>query len=820
MLSVWDISAPSGISLGVLPERKEINLPLPTTGNITGVSFSVISGKLPTGTYLKNNFLTGTTFEVSELTTFTFVIRASLNGQISDRTYSITVNGEDIPQWVTPAGVLRVGEPELFYVLDNSFVDYQLLAIDSDTSSNETLTFFIKPNSGSLPPGLSLLSTGRIVGYIEPVPALDVSAGTGGYDTSSYDQWYFDFGKTVTSLNNLGVPFNFNQRPQQKLNRNYQFTVTVFDGVSVIDRIFRIFVVADNFLRADNVDLTADTTQYTADNTYLRAPVWVTDSNLGVIRANNFKTIYLETKDPNPQVGPVVYSVASSNIDSSVSSLPPNLFIDPASGELYGHIPYQPAISKEYHFTIAATKYDAFNVAESTISIQVLKNVAYGNRTLPIRKLLFGEVSALINQQLKIKDNTYIVDSYTENSFSGFLTLKTPLIVNISAGTNFEKNIITPFSDNGIAVSHRQFNITVAGEVDSIIKWHTEANLGTIRANTPCTIVVSAESSVPGAVLSYTIVSGALPPGLVLTTNGYLSGQIRQFSTPDLLGLTLLDNGATTFDNSAATFDRTYQFVVRAKDQFNYSAIDKEFYLIVNTPDDRRYANIYAQPFLLKETRTRLNEIINDTSIFTPEKLYRMGDPNFGVQSSLKMLIMPGIEVTDIDKYAIALTTNSTKRRYNLGTIKKAIAKLPKTSEVLYEILYLEVFDPYELLHTTPAHQVESNSISYYPSNIKNMQHNLENITISGRLIKTEYEFLPLWMLTPQSASQSATGYISAIPIAYCKPGEGDYILTNIKYANIDWSFINYEIDRLIIEDVLGMNQPQYLVFNQNTYNI
>lgn len=821
MLSIWDISAPSGISLGVLPERRAINLPLPTSGSVSGISFSVIAGSLPAGTYLKNNFLVGTTFEVSTPAVSTFVIRATNGTEISDRTYSITVYGENLPQWITPAGNIRVGEPELFYVLDNSYVDYQLIVIDSDTAAGQQLSFFIKPNSGTLPPGLKLLPDGRIVGYIAPIPALDANAGTGGYDTSMFDQWYFDFGKTITSLNDVGVPFNFNQRPQRKLNRNYQFTVSVSDGIAIVDRIFRIFVVADNYLRADNVDMSADTLQYTADNTYLRPPVWITPSDLGEVRANNFSTIYLEAKDPNPEVGPVVYSVVDRNDDSTISELPPNLFIDPATGELFGYLPYQPAISKNYSFTVAAKKYDAFEVSEATISIQVLKNVEYGNRSFFIRKLLPGESAYLINQQLLINNLTYIVDSYEETNLHGILTLKQPLVNNIIAGTELSKDYILAYSDNSVAVSYRQFNIKIKGEVDSTINWVSDSNLGTLRANTPSLSFVKATSTVSGAVLSYSLIGGQLPPGISLLSTGELSGNVKQFSSPTAPGLTIFDSGHMLFDNQLTTFDRKFIFTVKVQDQFNYSADTKTFFITIKTPDDRRYTNIFAKPFLTKNIRAQFNAIINDSSIFTPEYLYRLGDPNFGVQTEMKMLVYPGLEVVDIDYYATALITNAKKRRYNLGPIKTAVAKAQGTSDITYEIIYIEVTDLYESTHSSsPASSVITNNVEVFPSNINNMQRLLSNIQLPGSSIKSEYEYLPLWMLTPQSTSTAATGFISAIPLAYCKPGKSKYILENMMHANIDFSFVNYEIDRLIVEDVLNINEPQYLLFNNNKTNI
>ena len=45
---------------------------------------------------------------------------------------------------------------------------------------------------------------------------------------------------------------NVTTRVTRKLNRYYSFTVNVTDGDSTASRTFQIFVVGDDFLRADN----------------------------------------------------------------------------------------------------------------------------------------------------------------------------------------------------------------------------------------------------------------------------------------------------------------------------------------------------------------------------------------------------------------------------------------------------------------------------------------------------------------------------------------------------------------------------------------
>ena len=86
---------------------------------------------------------------------------------------------------------------------------------------------------------------------------------------------------------------------------------------------------------------------FTADNTYIRTPIWLTPANLGFRRANNFLTIYLDTLDPSNVAGKITYILRSLNDDGSTSTLPPGLSLDTSTGEIAGRVPYQPAVTKE-----------------------------------------------------------------------------------------------------------------------------------------------------------------------------------------------------------------------------------------------------------------------------------------------------------------------------------------------------------------------------------------------------------------------------------------------------------------------------------------
>jgi hypothetical protein len=100
-----------------------------------------------------------------------------------------------------------------------------------------------------------------------------------------------------------------------------------------------------------------------------------------------------------------------------------------------------------------------------------------------------------------------------------------------------------------------------------------------------------------------------------------------------------------------------------------------------------------------------------------------------------------------------------------------------------------------------------------YISNITNMQDSIKTL---GR---TEYDFLPLWMRTPQVAGEQETGFILAIPLCYCKPGKSNEIMINLRNRTYDFKDLDIEIDRYIIDSVVGNSNDQYILFGKYNYN-
>jgi hypothetical protein len=363
MAILWAVE--SGHNLGTYSESTTQSIPLPVSATVD--SIELLSGDLPPGLRIEDKALEGTPFEVPKTRSFTFVLRAKRGFIKEDRTFNISIAGADEPEWLTPEGPLGLGPNGKAYILDSSIVDFQLNVLDPDIPAGQELEFWIGDRDGELPPGLQLTTDGRIVGIVEPLLYLEKIAGNGFYDTANLDAFPFDFG--IKSSNGFDsyyydttiYDYNIPTRVPKKLNRYYEFTVNVSDGDTVARRQFQIYLVGDDFLRADNTIMQIGTGLFTADNTYLRKPVWLTPSDLGYRRANNYVTLFLDVYDPASLQGPIFYQLEETNDDGSPSVLPKGLSLDSSTGEIAGISPYQPAVTREYKFTVSAIRQEGQN---------------------------------------------------------------------------------------------------------------------------------------------------------------------------------------------------------------------------------------------------------------------------------------------------------------------------------------------------------------------------------------------------------------------------------------------------------------------------
>lgn len=418
-VSLWNI--PTGSELSTFIERKQIELVLPVANGYSGVDIELISGELPGGVRIEGTKIVGTTFEVERNTIFTFVLRAHWQGYFDDRTIKIVVVGPDAPEWRTPEGLLPVGTNNTLFILDSEQIDFQLLAVDPDVSAGDELDFFIAEGDGVLPPGIELTRDGKLQGITEPLLSLDKRFQGGGYDTMPYGEFPIDY--AVRDSNGYdSYPFDsqiygFSEPTQslKKLNRYYPFAVTVTDGDSFARREFKIYLVGDDYLRSDNTVMKVSNGVFTADVTHIRTPKWLTDRDLGVRRANNYATIYLDIIDPPTLLGAVSYTLEDLNDDGTPSELPLGLALDNKSGEIYGRLPYQPAITENYKFTVKATRFTG-DLETLEIVGNFFEDTLLGNNSFKIFKIdrtgnLDGinDLRELVGREILLNKRLYMV---------------------------------------------------------------------------------------------------------------------------------------------------------------------------------------------------------------------------------------------------------------------------------------------------------------------------------------------------------------------------------------------------------------------------
>jgi hypothetical protein len=812
------LTGPGISSDGSIVERIIIDVPLVATSTVGTITYSLIAGNLPRGLRLSGNTISGSPVEVKRYTTSRFVIRANDGVDIEDRTFSLSVDGADVPEWLTREGFLNVGPAKAYFVLDNARVNFQLDATDTDLTANDELEFYLTPMGGLLPPGLSLSRDGIISGFTDPIFALEyLGSPFGGYDTAPLDVVPLDFlearsnGFDTFVYDNQTYDYNEPSRVPRRLSRIYTFAVSVTDGVNTVTRLFKIYVVTEEFLQADNSLLQVDTNLFQADSASDRKPLWITESNLGRFRANNYVTIFLDVYDPPSLSGTITYFLLSTNPDTTTSELPPGMVLDSITGEIAGKVPYQARVSKIYNFTMLAVNFP-----------NVLANTFYTLR---------GTWNSSTN--------------YVEND--AVLYLNTLYICTVGHRNRLPTD--QDFWIAGTSTDAKTFSVEIVGEIESAVNWITPSDRGTIKPNQPSLIYVEAESLLYGGRIGYEFISGQLPPGLNFLPTGSIEGKVKQFADSDGIGLTrffdqdssLIDSTNsisfnTSFDGSETSFDKLFTFTIRARDSVNFATLDRTFTIKVIADNTKTFANLYVKAFQSKDKRLNWYNFITDATIFKPSDIYRYGDSNFGIQTELKVLIFAGIESKEAVTYVQAMSRNHYRKRLLFGNIKTAKAKDPITQETLYEIIYVDVVDEYEKNGTSISQTIQlANNInskvliSYdaikvdsdipfvsdrdhqrvFPNSIKNMRSRIRNIGERDR------ELLPLWMQSIQDQASFEPGYTKALPLCFAKPGSAENIIARIKAANFNFKSIDFLADRYIIDILDGEIEDKYLAFPQ-----
>jgi hypothetical protein len=813
----------------------------------------------------------GVPFTVSRDVTSKFTVRAwtttQVNGvpvidRIADRTFSITVSGDDPPLWVTPAG--QIGE---YY--DSDFVDIQLNYTNNDPGD----VALVRLVSGRIPLGLTLSSTGRIFGYVRPFPDEDDPTG---YDLQPY----------------MTAPYDF---LSAAISKNYQFTLEVSDGKRNDLRTFSIFVYNRQDITADDDYITADDTFVTADETTERVPFLLNfePSNIGTIRSeNNFAYRFIGDDYDGDDIE---YAIS---VNEGVG-LPPGLKLDPYSGWYYGYIPDVGVTQNTYSFniTVRARSLVIYTTTAGT-NVITCDTSTRGDFYVGAAVRFEGDVIGGLAEGV----DYYVASIVSDTEFTVSETFGGP-VMSLATDAVGADQLLLCVPENIPSSRAYPFSLTISGEINREVTWLTDSYLGTIINGATSLFRVEAQN-VGGATLFYQLASGEfneLPQGLELLPTGEIAGRVT-FNT------FAIDQGETTIDANTAgiqetTFDSTFRFTVNAYAEDNQQALykvsnlkivnggsgytvaptltfdeptgagavqaaatatinvgvvnsvtvtqpgaqyltpatytlsgggggtgaafevimqqtgyrrvissDKEFTIRVLRANKKPYQNLYIVAMPPANDRALLEELLSDQETFPPEFIYRPTDPNFGLSTQVTYLHAVGLAAQTLETYVESLDLNHYWKNLVLGEIKTAQA-LDTDGRVIYEVVYSEIIDDLVnaqgesvskavgLPYAIPDPQDPFNTIgAVFPNSLINMRDQV--IDVVGQTSTV----LPLWM-TSKQISGRVLGFTPAWVICYTQPDRSRQIAYYIQQNfGQQLNVIDFKVDRYIIDGLLTKN--------------
>tara|TARA_Y100000114_G_scaffold144841_2_gene153871 strand:- start:6711 stop:9248 length:2538 start_codon:yes stop_codon:yes gene_type:complete len=763
--------------LGTVVEGEFYQVQLDATN---ATAYSYLSGVLPSGIRVTSNgivegnprnydYIQGVPQEVSQDVTSKFVVRATASdGTVADRVFEMTVTGQDAPV------IDDTPDSDLGVYFDGDLVDVQLSATDPDPLDKLSWKY----QSGDLPEGLTVSSTGRISGYIEPFAD---ASGTPGFDTESvaYDMQPFDF-RTVAS------------------NKDYEWIVSVSDTKDIDVKNYFLRGLSRNLVTTDLDLVTADSlsTSVTtniidklldASQTNLRRPALLTEtSGLGRITHDNYFSFQFIGKDFDGET--IDYILASG-------SLPTGLTLNTQSGFITGYIPIFSATETDFTFGIKVRKRD---------------NTDYESDVKTFTITVVGEADSVVTWP--DADMTIKTGELSQLDVVATISDSRPVQYQLKTGTT---TIVA-----GNFIIGETYTIVTQGTTDFINIGSADNKVGTI-------FTATGEGAGTGTA---SLGVNKLPQGLKLNSNGLLIGRVS-FET------LMFDTGTTTFDindplTNQTTFEQVYTFVARVFSADGIVDTYKKFTITVSADSSRPYENLYVRAFPRDAQRDIYDSLIQNSDDIPPEDVYRASDFYFGIQTDLRALVVAGLSPKSETEYISALAQNHWNNTLRFGGFKNAKA-LNEDGTTKYEVVYVELVDnrlgvdPSTGLPSKPAmisnvssggtwtNPINSdqgtpdvtsgnylasqvNDFQVYQNSIENMRVRLRD-EIGFQIL--ERKALPEWMVDKQD-DNTILGWTLACPIVYCKPGAGDKIKYRLNQrTSINLQDISFEVDRFILDN-------------------
>jgi hypothetical protein len=869
---------PAG-SLGIIPEgifyQTSMRAYDPDPAPGTELYYRVIAGVLPAGIQCSiTGLIAGVPQAVASLQgvpqpvnrneTSKFTLRAYTENEatgeilrIADRTFALTVSGNDTPEFTTPYGSFSSNNTATFtgaisgteltvsfitsgtiqngmvirgtnivpgttivdtgtaiggtgkYTVNISqnnlgttitgwigvYYDGDLVDLTFDyTNIDPNETIVVRLVGGELPPGLTLSTSGRLYGYIEP--AANVTKPP-GYDETQIDTQPYDF--VVAAI-----------------SKNYQFTLEVTDGKSSNLRTFTIYVYNRNDLTADTTTITGDNTFVTADENLERAPFLINaePSDLGRVRSDNYFAYQFRANDYDTV--DLTYSISLNQGEG----LPPGLTLDPATGWYYGFIPDQGLLEVTYSFNIQVSQTDTPTVVSQqypfTLTIvgitdsectwitdsdlgvlengatSLLKVEAVNRGGKPLTYRLKSGAFNELPQGLTLLPSGEIAGRITFNTFAvdlGFTTFdKSQSNITGISETTFDSSYTFTVNAYAEDPSQEVYNVSKV-IVDNGGSGYSGINLPTLEFSAP--IGADAERAEAVAVVT----AGAIS-SVTVTNQG-----AGYYATPTLT----ITQG---FGGSGAVLTP----VIQPYGSRDAISVLKTFTIRIFRVYNYPYQNLFCVALPPVNDRLLLNQLLTNQEIFVPEYIYRSDDANFGVSTSVKYQHAYGLAPETIDTYVASLYLNHYWKNLILGSIETAQA-LDADGNVVYEVVYSKIVDnlvntagesvskilnlPYAI--TDPA-DGSTEITQVYPNSLVNMRDQV--IDVVGQ-ISTK---LPLWMTSKQTNGR-VLGFTPAWVICYANPGRSKQIAYYIsEYFAQQLNSVDFKVDRYVLDRTLSKN--------------
>lgn len=753
--------------LGVIPENEFYLKTLEASSNAPGpAEFFFISGELPPGLQIgRTGTIQGVPIVVSGSAqgarTYSFSVRARNSlGRVSDRTFSITISDFVLPTIIPDD--YNIGD-----FFDGSYFSLQLLTLSVPREGNLQWTL----ESGQLPDGVSLSSTGLISGFILPIPA-EGPAGLVGYDRTRFDQFAFD------------------SNGQYRRN-TYVFTVKVFDGANYDTMTYRMYVATRPNWTADNdIDLVvSDFLTIDWDNRYV--PIVLTPpQELPTIRSDNYFAFRFTAIDPEFQeirfsaITGAGTAYDANGFDGSSYSfdggqLPPGLTLDPVTGWLSGYIPPQSELAKNYTFEIVAYRKDEPEYISDSVryTITVLTN-------------LIGAITWQTPSDLGEITNGTI----SEFRVSAVTTL----------GRDIKYRVVESVSrlpqglrlqDNGFIVGRASFQF-----------FSLDAGITTIDKDT----------TVFDTVYSVTIEAytddDTIDRGIWLAGYTYVLNDVVRFNN---IRYVCIQGHTSSIYGPESAIDGPNWAI------YQNASSTRTFTIKLNTFNKTPFENLYIQALPSRDQRELFEAILSNQDIFPEELIYRPTDPWFGKANSIRSLFMAGLDPSSMSKYAAALEKNHFTKSIEFGNVKTARA-VDEQFRTKYEVVYLELLDPLtnngrgsdQVIDKTgsinpfydPTGQAHT---IIYPNSFSNM-----TAQVTKDIGFSHPGSFPDWMTSTQENTKTL-GFVNAVVLAYTVPGAAKLIAYRLKTHGLAFNDIEFKVDRYTLDNYLTDN---YNIATQKFY--